>query len=299
LAILRPLLKWQKADLEEFLIQHNITDWRHDSTNSESVYHRNFLRNKILNQWSEYYPPLADGMAISAEILAMDSDFIEQSAAEKLAELGEALPLKTSADYWKNMHEALLSRVLRSYLAKISKKNDTTLSFAGLEQFKQALNLPESCEKRIIEINKFFRFQLTGKTLKLLLPETEITPDSPQVWNWRQTPQIQYGKWFLTGKILPGAVTCEEQGVFYFDADSMPEVLELALRKGGETMHVWGSEAPRRVKHLLCGAENKENMLLVTGAGIIYLLGDLRRSIHAPVTEKTSNTLEIRIFREN
>ena len=299
LTLLRPLLEWQKSDLEAFLREENISSWRHDATNSESIYHRNFLRNEILSKWAAHHPPLAGGIANSARVLAMDADFIEQAAAGKLAELGNPLPERVAAAYWQNMHAALLGRVLRSYLSKMSHQSDLVLTLQNIEQFKQALNLPLSNEKRIIELNKDFHFQLTAGTLQLILPSTDSVPDSPQSWNWRTEPQIRYGSWKLECRILPGAVTKACRGVFYFNADSMPETLTLALRQGGETMQVWGSAAPRRIKHLLAATGSKENMLLVTDdKQQIYLLGDLRRSIHAPVTGKTLNTLEISVFRD-
>ena len=300
LTILRPLLHFQKAALEDFLIQHNVTDWRHDATNHESVYHRNFLRNEVLKKWQAHHAPVTDGLAGSAKVLAMDADFIEQAAAGKLAELGEILPEKTSVNYWQGMHEALLGRVLRSYLAEMANDCNTALSQNNIERFKQVLALPESSEKRLIELNKDFRFLLTGKTLELLSDNISSQELLPQIWDYRKNPVISYGMWQIECNLLPGAVSHDLKGVFYFDAGLMPGKLRCTFRKGGETMQVWGNKEPRRVKHLLCGTENKENMLLITDSNEqIYLLGDLRRSIHAPVTEKTITTLEIKVCKSN
>ena len=61
-------------------------------------------------------------------------------------------------------------------------------------------------------------------------------------------------------------------------------------------MQVWGSDKLRRVKHILTGNEQKNGIFLLKNEdGVIYLLGDLRRSIHAAVTEKTAQTLKITV----
>ena len=298
LTVLRPLLDWHKNELEDFLRQNGINNWRNDATNQESDYHRNFLRNNILKQWANFHSPLVSGLDCAAKVLARDADFIEQAAAGKLAELGEDLPLKTQVDFWLDMHEALSGRVLRSYLARISGRNETTLTFQNVENFRQVLQKPESSESKIFQLNKDFSFRITGKLLELL--QNNSRQDSPPAkeWFWQQQSAINHGAWNISGELLPGAVSEDQRGVFYFDADLMPEKLCCTMRQGGETMHVWGSPAPRRIKHLLAGAENKENMLLLTDENAaVYLLGDLRRSIHAPVTEKTLRTLKITVSR--
>lgn len=299
LTILRPLLEFHKAELEEFLRSRGVTDWRFDASNGESIYHRNFLRNEILSKWSEFHLPLAGGLMSSARVLAMDADFIERAAAEKLARLGETLPQQTLRSYWLDMHEALLGRVLRGYSAELCGISDLSLSRQSIERFKCALQLPVSAESRIIQLNEALRFRLTGEVLELLSPESPpeaILP--PQEWDYRQKPLFCYGDWQLECRVLPGAVSESEKGIFYFDADLMPPKLICSMRQGGENMTVWGDKSPRRVKHLLSGTGDKTNMLIVSdAAGQIYMLGDLRRSNLAPVTLQSANTLKIVVKR--
>ena len=299
LVILRPLLDWHKAELEDFLRSNNITDWRNDASNQASDYHRNFLRNKVLKQWATFHAPIVSGLDCAAEVLARDADFIEQAAAGKLAELGSKLPHRTSVDFWMGLHEALLSRVLRSYLAKISSRSETTLTFQNVENFRQTLLKPESSASKIFQLNKDFSFRITGRTVELLPEKSPIKDNGVKEWCWLNEPSISYGKWIVSCEILPGAVKGNERGVFYFDADQLSQKLYCSIRKCGETMQVWGSSSPRRIKHLLAGAENKEDMLLITDEKTtVYLLGDLRRSIHAPVTEQTQKTAKITVTRQ-
>lgn len=296
LTILRPLLDWHKYELEDFLRSENIHHWRHDASNDSSDYHRNFLRNDLLRNWADYHPPLPKGLDTAACVLAMDADFIEQAAAEKTAELGECMPRKTDTNFWLNMHPALFYRVLRTYLVKISGQTSVDLSNQSVENFRNILQTPGNGKSRNIVLNKFFNFKLTGKILEFIDPAAETVPLTAQNWFWRSTRALKYGNWQLRCELLPGAVCGKQDGCFYFDAAGTPEPLICTTRQGGEKMSVWGSPAPRHVKHLLSGITDKSDMILLQDSEHnIYLLGNYRRSILAPVTADTCMTLKIQL----
>lgn len=294
LTILRPLLEWHKKDLEEFLRQEQVNDWRNDATNQQNDYHRNFLRNELLPRWNSYHAPVQSALDRAAKVLAMDADFIEKCAGEKLAELGKVLPEKTQVCYWLDMHKALLGRVLRSYLAQVSGAGTVNLTFQQLENFRNALLAAPTAESRIIELNQSFWFRRRGDMLEFLAADCEKCDFAPVEWHWQQQKEIEYANWYLACEVLAGAVCTPGQGVFYFDCDAVPATLYCALRRGGEVMSVWGSQAPRHVKHLLSGKNFQENVLLVKDAqDNIIILGDLRRSTIAPVANNTRKTLKI------
>ena len=298
LTILRPLLDWRKDELEKFLLTENISDWRQDCTNAQNDYHRNFLRNKLLPQWGDYCVQLKKSLEHSRAQLALDADFIEQCAAGKLQELRDetgACQLITGVGFWSSLHPALLARVLRAYCAAVSGTADFSLTQGGIAVFRQALTKPESGEKKIIDLGGNCFFELKKNQLHWKQMHTGDPADIQQ-WHWRENAVVRFENWVLTAEILTGAVHDETPGCFYFDADKLPEVLYLTYRCGGEYMHVWGSDSARRVKHLLSGVPDKEDIFLLRDAEkTIYLLGSLRRSIHAPVDCRTNHTVKLTI----
>lgn len=296
LLLLRPLLPWRKRELEDFLRQQNVTLWRHDASNDENCFHRNYLRNKLLKDWQSYHAALRDGLQRSRAALADDADFIEQAAAEKLSSLGNSIPENTSVDFWRALHPALLARVLPGYLKRFSGTGEVILTHTMLANFQKVINLPDSHEKRLIGLPDKCFFELKNGKLKLVCQEMSAAGETVLLWHWQTQKQITYKCWQLTGELLGGKHDLREAGVFCFDAALMPENLLLQPRRGGELMQVWGSVGMRRVKHILVGKARKEEIFLLGDeSGEIYLLGNLRRSIHAPVTADTEKTLKITV----
>jgi len=66
--IIRPMLFAIRTDIEQFAAK-NYIDFREDSTNSEVVYQRNFLRHRILPLFSELNPSFKKNMLASIENL--------------------------------------------------------------------------------------------------------------------------------------------------------------------------------------------------------------------------------------
>lgn len=299
LTILRPLLDWEKCDLEEFLRSCCVTDWRIDRTNDENCYHRNFIRNFLLKEWVDYHKPVADGIAQTCQVLAMDADFIEQSARSRADELriADTMPLCTNGKFWQELHPALLARVLRIYLAGVTAQPGINLTQTQINNFICSLPQAGSEEKKLLTLSRDWVFVLQNGYLTFYVPENK--PHRPCSWFWRQQKSIDYGIWQLTAELCRDPVLADTPGIWYFDADEVPDEFVLDVRRGGEVMSVWGSEVPRRVKHLLTGCAEKNNMLLLKDTQAnIYALGDLRRSSLAAVTEKSANCLKIVIERK-
>ena len=278
LTILRPLLEYTKTELEDFLRQNGIDDWRHDGSNDSCDYHRNFLRNKLLKEWQSYHAPLLKGLAQSRRMLAMDADFIETMAAEKFAELGTPPPEKTSLAFWQSLHPALLGRVLRKYLAALSGNMDETLSAAVINNLAAMLKQNDFSQKRTVELGGG-RSMILGKDFCCFTAGNETNP-VPQAcrWNWKAQPVINYCNWMISAELLPGTAELEPDG-WYFDAGTLPETLYWDIRRGGEKMIVWGDTAERRVKHLLCSCPDKDKIILLRNEdNRIVALGNWRRS---------------------
>lgn len=296
LTLLRPLLDFRKSELEAFLRQKNVHNWRIDSSNAAVDYHRNYLRNKLLCEWQNYHAPVIDGLQRSFECLSCDADFIESMARQILAELGEKLPRKTAVAFWKSLHPALMARVLPGYIREFAGSGELFLTHAMLKRFNDALRLAESSEKRLIELGNNCTFILKNNELEIVDQALETAENSAVSWQWQSRNSAVFSKWMLTAEVLEGAHELRGDGVFCFDAALMPEILLLQPRRGGELMQVWGSSEMRRVKHLLSGCRKKDDIfLLCKPDGEIILLGNWRRGVIAPVTADTVKTLKISV----
>ena len=106
----RPLLGLRRVEIEEFLRACGVKKWREDGSNADVAFRRNAIRHKWL-------PLIREdaghdrGLLASLESLALDADFLEAAAAQRLPEM-------TSLAAWRNLHPALLPRVLRLWLGR-------------------------------------------------------------------------------------------------------------------------------------------------------------------------------------
>lgn len=79
--IIRPLLPFSRQDIESFCHKNKIA-FRTDSSNLESVYQRNKLRNVILPLFKELNPAFADTMEANIKRLDQVNSFLMQSVEE-------------------------------------------------------------------------------------------------------------------------------------------------------------------------------------------------------------------------
>ena len=82
--IRRPLIYCRRAEIEEYLNSKNQA-WRNDSTNSQDVYTRNFIRHNISPKLEQLNPQVKENVAAMCEGLRCDAAFINASAEELIA----------------------------------------------------------------------------------------------------------------------------------------------------------------------------------------------------------------------
>lgn len=82
--IIRPLINCKKSDIIDFCKVNNI-EMRIDSTNSENIYRRNIIRNKIIPELEEINPNIVETLARTASIIREQDDFIIQETDKQLA----------------------------------------------------------------------------------------------------------------------------------------------------------------------------------------------------------------------
>lgn len=104
----RPLLSYTKKEILKELKKTN-TSYCTDSSNFESLYSRNFLRNDIFPKLEKRFPHFPDRLRRQAKIFSRIDDYIEKSAEEFLKNNKK----KISRSQFLNLHEALQSEILR------------------------------------------------------------------------------------------------------------------------------------------------------------------------------------------
>lgn len=84
-SIIRPLIRCSRAEVEEYCRENSLS-YVTDSTNLSDDYTRNRVRHAILPEMLKINPSLPDTISRMTELLRGDSDFLEELAANALAD---------------------------------------------------------------------------------------------------------------------------------------------------------------------------------------------------------------------
>ena len=89
-AIVRPLLHCTKAEINEYIAEHSVP-YVEDSTNADSRYTRNFLRNEVLPLLRSRYPGLDDALARLSDAVRAVTDAQDFGSRVRRGPRGSAL----------------------------------------------------------------------------------------------------------------------------------------------------------------------------------------------------------------
>ena len=133
--ICRPLLFCSREEIEQYCKEHGLA-WREDASNQEEKYTRNKLRLKVLPVLEEVNPKAVEHISETAELLALDEDFLEQQAsacykdAKMDAPAGEVHLNRTKL---QELHPAMKKRVLRKAMAEFLSADVSQVQIQALE----------------------------------------------------------------------------------------------------------------------------------------------------------------------
>ena len=135
--ICRPLLFCSRAEIEQYCKENGL-NWREDITNQEEKYTRNKLRLKVLPVLGEINPKAVEHISETAELLALEEDFLEQQAsacyeAVKLNGAEVALDRRKLLE----LHPAMRKRVLRKAMAEFLSADVSQVQIEALEDLLQ------------------------------------------------------------------------------------------------------------------------------------------------------------------
>lgn len=112
--IIRPLLEITRKEIEAYLTERN-QSWRTDSTNSDTKYLRNKIRNILVPMLNENFSGWQKALLSGVKKSMADEDFFKSSLLE--LECG-ADSSKISRQYFFSLHDALKRRLFYSLLNK-------------------------------------------------------------------------------------------------------------------------------------------------------------------------------------
>lgn len=234
---LRPLLTVSRAEIEAYLMQCGMTDFRTDSTNLENDYDRNKLRNVVLPALYREFPRARAGILTAADAIADDAETLDNAAEDafQLAVRPGGLDLETLA----KTPPALLPRVLRLWL------DGQIPNHHFIERLRDLLDHPDRhTGTGRIPAENISVFLWRNGLLRKANDNEFAEPEGPMLWDYRKDPVIRFGKTVLRFRgeqQLDTHTMPSGTDAAVFDVETFPERLLIAARQSGDAITPFGS----------------------------------------------------------
>jgi tRNA(Ile)-lysidine synthase len=299
--IIRPILSCWREEIEEYLSQHDLP-FRVDSSNQQSKYFRNEIRNELLPYLTRFNPRISRSLAGLATIMADVSDHLgrltDHAMPEVLqrARLGQfVLDLPKLAGYDEALKRSVFRRVFESLRPDIgslpSHHVENILSMVRRGKVGTSVELPDGARARL-------------EHGAIVFSHGEGPPESPErELDVPGSVAFEDAGLAITAKLLPRSelsLSPEELDgdVALFDWGSLKPPLRVRSRLEGDRFQPFGMEGTQSLKELFINSKiafsfRQSVPLLCDQSGVLWAVG-VRRSARAPVTNNTQTILAVR-----
>lgn len=281
--ILRPLLKFSKAELKEYAIKHNIY-WREDQSNASTKYLRNEIRHKIV-----------------PSLLELNSQFLEsfESTLEKLKQTEHLIK-----DYTALLHQDLVSEEANRFNIDIEKLKThpnphgilyQLLEGFGFTQWEDVYHLLDAQTGKIVKSPTHQLVKDRNKLTVAALYTEEIKPITIEESD-KVVRMINSKLEFQDRKKL------EETGkqFAYFDKSKLKFPLSLRPVQNGDYFYPFGMKGKKKLSDFLkdekiSPVDKSSQLVLCNYNGDIIWVLNLRTDHRYKVEKNTQNILKIEL----
>jgi tRNA(Ile)-lysidine synthase len=290
ITFVRPLLCVSRSQILSYLSELNVP-WRHDHTNDDQAFTRNFIRHSLLptfqNQSQDSLVKLIDHLACSCRRYVEQLDTQVDQLWPRIVRKQTAESIELDRNTFATAAFPLKPEIVRRALLAVgSGERDLTqqhyqrvLRFAEAGRVNKSFTLPHGFLVRIgknLIFEKSYRFGL-----------------APCGVSWKIEPQMLDAKSCDIQKFK----SQKTQYIEWFDADTVIGTPTIRLRKRGDLFWPIGLAVPKKIGKFLTDAhidsEMRKSVCVVEDSEKIIWLIPLRASEETKVTATTKRILQI------
>ena len=263
LVVLRPLLSVERSEIENYAKEHNLS-FRYDSTNSDNVYARNLVRNKVLPLLKEINPSVVATLNDDIERFREENEEIDSIVTKELAD-AEA-DLKDGGADLLGLRNRYLKAVVpvdflnsksnvKFWVAEILHKYNVSFAGADVKDIADAVSASDVLQRESAT-TKFFI--LKGYTVTIERGELRIYDNSflnaaSEAVEISDEGEYEFPPYRLTVKRLqPAPLQIKrEKGVLLLDEAKVKFPLRLRFAKEGDRFSPFGLKGSKSVADFL------------------------------------------------
>lgn len=285
--LVRPMLDFTRADIERYLTDKGIA-WVNDSTNSESVFARNRLRNVVLPTLSEAFPGAMEGILKSISYLTENRELYDQAIAEK-------------AELYQRANVVHLDELLRD------QPSARLILFEMLRPL--GFNMSQVADIMASAHKSGLSFCAGHTTLELdrgrlnIVSRTRYTPDEVEVSLTRDILSPVHIE--VSEHPVTSFKPSRNPAIAYFDKSILEGNPKFALRRWrrGDRITPFGMKGTRLLSDIFSDAKmsasDKRAVWLLTRDGEILWVTGIRTTDRFPVGPDTRRYLQLRLINGN
>lgn len=293
--IIRPILCLSSEEIRKYLRENNIP-FKIDSSNLDSDYERNFLRNEIIPKLKQRLNPrIEEKVSNTSKIISEINSFVEKqieqisNEAVKFDNKNLRINLKTLSKLDKNLLSIFLKSVIENNF-DIELSSDNIFSLVGLLvlQTGRSVHLKEN----IIALKE--RDELVVGKNSLVKPEKAL-------YKIKVGQKIKvYGKIISISEVKRKMFKFSpDKSVEYISGNDLRNNLEIRKWKDGDKFQPIGMKGTKKISDFLSdektSAIGKKEHLVLTNAGkIVWVIG-LRIDDKFKVTSETRKILKLTV----
>ena len=280
--IVRPLLRFSRADIEEYAKENSLS-WRDDSSNTSRKYLRNKLRHEVVPILKEINPQLSDSFQNTLSNLNGTANIVENAIEEFskkviVEQKSESVTYRISEFMKTNNPKAYLFEMFKDY---------------GFTEWNDVLNLLDAETGKYVKSN-------TNRLIKhrefLILTDCHSGHSEEPVIIESIDEPINIPLGILLFDEADAAKNNSESSI-YVDYGKIKFPLELRLWQNGDLFHPLGMKGKKKLSKYLKDEKSslvdKENTwVLMSNNEVVWVIGK-RADERFKVTDKTKQILKI------
>lgn len=301
--IIRPLLTFCRADIEEYLVA-NKHDWRHDKSNDETKFTRNKIRKELI-PWIEtnLNQSVIDRLALQASTFQMADSFFKKKTVKQLKKLTlEESPEQVVLDLelLKRLSEIEQFYALRTCYANLS-KTDHEFFMHSFEEIHRLFD-SEGCKQTRLAHNIWIIKQYDELVITTIDPDQEST-DVRELSIDEDRTHFVFLNWRFTLKYLkniPKDLTGEKLlNSVLIDLNSVTLPLKLRCRQSGDRFIPTGMTHEKKLKEFFIDEKvpklDRDKVPVLTDADKILWVVGYRMDARVVCTKDTHRILHITV----
>jgi tRNA(Ile)-lysidine synthase len=298
ITIIRPLLKITRSEIEKYA-HENYLDYRIDSTNKDTYFLRNKIRNELIPLLKlEYQCSIENIVHRIIDILDTDEDFIREEA--------EKWTVQRNPEF-TNLHPALQRKIIQMQLSAIGVEPEYSL----IENLRNNLNKQVSAENDVMLIlNNQGIIEILGHRNEFLPDQQKLSLNSDKgevafmdsKIRWEVIPSNFDERDQQVAEKINNIVKSKPSNVEYFDFEKVGNEIVLRHWKEGDRFKPIGMKSEVKLQDLFINlkiprAYRHESIVAQTKDDKIFWVEGMRISEDFKLTPATKKILRWEIIR--